>query len=251
MKRYILTGAPGAGKTAILRWLECDGFTVVEEAATDVIALRQAQGEPEPWTKPSFVDAITALQRRRQEQAAALPGELQLYDRSPVCTYALAVYLGHPVTPALSGELERIRARQIYDKRVLFVENLGFVTPTDARLITFEESLRFEQVHREAYTSLGYECVSIPLACCRTGWRRSGSGSKPQREGHCAGVDPPDRQRSMATMPTIMARLPDSRVRADHRPGRPGVPAERLDHPKSGPSCTVARASAQQAMSSR
>ncbi|MEU7743132.1 AAA family ATPase [Nonomuraea sp. NPDC049158] len=161
MKRYILTGTPGAGKTAILRWLECDGYTVVEEAATDVIALRQAQGEAEPWTKPSFVEAIITLQRRRQEQAAALPGEVQIYDRSPVCTYALAVYLGHSVSPALSRELERIEAQRIYEKKVFFVQNLGFVTPTDARLITFEESLRFEQVHQDAYASLGYECVLI------------------------------------------------------------------------------------------
>ncbi|MEV7123850.1 AAA family ATPase [Kitasatospora griseola] len=161
MKRYILTGAPGAGKTAILRWLECDGFTVVEEAATDVIALQQAQGDLEPWEKSSFVEAITSLQRRRQEQAAALPGEVQIYDRSPVCTYALAAYLGHPVTPALSRELERIQAGRIYDKQVFFIQNLGFVTTTDARRITFEESLRFEQVHQDTYTSLGYECVPI------------------------------------------------------------------------------------------
>jgi predicted ATPase len=39
MKRYILTGAPGAGKTAILRALERNGRVVIEEAATDVIAL--------------------------------------------------------------------------------------------------------------------------------------------------------------------------------------------------------------------
>jgi hypothetical protein len=46
--RFILTGAPGSGKTAILRHLELDGFGVVEEAATDVIALAQAQGIDEP-----------------------------------------------------------------------------------------------------------------------------------------------------------------------------------------------------------
>ncbi|GHE45320.1 hypothetical protein GCM10017673_54300 [Streptosporangium violaceochromogenes] len=161
MKRYILTGTPGAGKTAILRWLECDGYTVIEEAATDVIALRQAQGDPEPWTRRSFVEAITTLQRRRQEQAVALPGEVQIYDRSPICTYALATYLGHPISPVLSRELERIQARRLYEKKVFFVQNLGFVTPTDARRITFEESLRFERVHQDAYTSLGYECVPI------------------------------------------------------------------------------------------
>jgi predicted ATPase len=30
---YILTGAPGAGKTAVLRLLETSGYPVVEEAA--------------------------------------------------------------------------------------------------------------------------------------------------------------------------------------------------------------------------
>jgi predicted ATPase len=57
--------------------------------------------------------------------------------------------------------LERIQAQQIYAKKVFFIQNLGFVTPTDARLITFEESLRFERVHQDTYISLGYECVPI------------------------------------------------------------------------------------------
>jgi predicted ATPase len=35
MKRCILTGAPGAGKTALVRLLERNGYAVVEEAATD------------------------------------------------------------------------------------------------------------------------------------------------------------------------------------------------------------------------
>ncbi|GAA4953687.1 putative ATPase [Nonomuraea thailandensis] len=162
MKRYILTGTPGAGKTAILRSLELDGHTVVEEAATDVIALRQAQGDDEPWTGASFVADVVALQRRRQERAAALPGGAQFYDRSPICTYALATYLGHPVPPALTRELERVEERRIYDRTVLFVCSPGFVTPTAARRITHEEALRFERIHLEAYTSFGYECVPIP-----------------------------------------------------------------------------------------
>jgi predicted ATPase len=65
MRRFVLTGAPGSGKTAIICQLEFDGFSVVEEAATDVIALAQAQGDAEPWNHPSFIDAITELQRRR------------------------------------------------------------------------------------------------------------------------------------------------------------------------------------------
>jgi predicted ATPase len=44
MKRFVLTGTPGSGKTAVIRQLEIDGFSVVEEAATDLIALAQARG---------------------------------------------------------------------------------------------------------------------------------------------------------------------------------------------------------------
>jgi predicted ATPase len=54
MKKYIVTGAPGAGKTVTIRQLEMDGFSVVEEAATDIIALWQANGISEPWTRPDF-----------------------------------------------------------------------------------------------------------------------------------------------------------------------------------------------------
>ena len=39
MKRYILTGTPGSGKTTILHKLKSQGFRVVEEAATDIIIL--------------------------------------------------------------------------------------------------------------------------------------------------------------------------------------------------------------------
>ena len=48
MRRFIITGAPGAGKTAILRQLELDGFSVVEEAATDVIAAGETRGKYQP-----------------------------------------------------------------------------------------------------------------------------------------------------------------------------------------------------------
>ena len=67
-KRFILTGAPGAGKTAIIRQLELDGFSVVEEAATDIIALEQARGLAEPWKHPSFKTCATAARPRSGTQ---------------------------------------------------------------------------------------------------------------------------------------------------------------------------------------
>jgi len=159
-KRYILTGTPGCGKTSILRALEVAGFLVVEEAATDIIALRHAKGIAEPHTHFAFIDDITNLQKDRQMRMADL-AQVQFYDRSPVCTYALSVWLGFPISTTLADEMARIEKAQIYQKQVFFIENLGFCEPSAARRITFEDSLKFEKVHEETYRSFGYECIRV------------------------------------------------------------------------------------------
>src|SRR5579863_3443353 len=104
MKRYILTGTPGCGKTSILRSLEPAGYTVIEEAATDIIALQQADGVAEPHTRASFIDDIVNLQKLRQMRIADVSG-IQFYDRSPICTYALSVWLGFPISVTLANEM--------------------------------------------------------------------------------------------------------------------------------------------------
>jgi predicted ATPase len=161
MKRYILTGTPGSGKTSILHELKSQGFWVVEEAATDVIALEQTRGNLEPWLQLNFIDAIVRLQKQRQLEAPMDPDELQWYDRSPICTLALSRYLGYLPSAYLFEEIERMERERIYQRQVFFIENLGFCQPSGARKITFEEALVFEKIHEETYISLGYDLIKI------------------------------------------------------------------------------------------
>jgi predicted ATPase len=163
MARYVLTGAPGSGKTAILRLLELAGHRVVEEAATDVIALEQALGRHGPWTSPEFAEAIVSLQRRREERALAdgTSAEAIFFDRSPVCTLALSRFLGWTPSALLAAEVDRVVADRPYTA-VFFVRNQGFVEPTAARRISFEDSLVFEDVHERTYRELGFELIDVP-----------------------------------------------------------------------------------------
>jgi predicted ATPase len=158
MRRFILTGAPGSGKTAVLRQLEHDGFGVVEEAATDVIALEQANGIEEPWTRPAFIDQVVTLQARRR---ARLIDEVQFHDRSAFCTAALAEFLDYPRSDALQRELELLKRESFYERRVFFVRGLGFVTPSAARRISLEEARRFEALHERTYRAHGFGLVPI------------------------------------------------------------------------------------------
>ena len=102
------------------------------------------------------------LQRQREWQAGLLPHSVVFSDRSPICTYALAEYLGHTPSAALETEVARIVRARPYEKRVMFVENLGSITPTAARRISFENALKFEQVHIDVYRRFGFELLMIP-----------------------------------------------------------------------------------------
>jgi predicted ATPase len=161
MPRYILTGAPGAGKTAVLRLLEVSGYAVVEEAATDVIAIDNATGNDEPWRDDAFIDRIITLQRQRQN-AVRTENDIVFFDRSPVCTLALSRHLGFTTPQLLDREIDRIITEGVYETTVFFVRNQGSVQTTAARRISFADSLVFERVHEQTYRDLGFQLVEVP-----------------------------------------------------------------------------------------
>jgi len=161
-RRYVLTGAPGAGKTVLLHALSSRGWPVVEEAATDVIAALHADGVDQPWTREDFCDRIVALQQQRQQAPVPADAAVQIYDRSPLCTLALAHHLDRLVSTALRAEVHRVLAEQVYEPTVLLIRPLGFIRPTPARRITYADSLTFQAVHEAVYREHGFTLVDVP-----------------------------------------------------------------------------------------
>jgi predicted ATPase len=157
VRRYVLTGAPGAGKTTLIDALRERGHAVVAEAATDLIARRQAAGFKDPWEQEAFLTEICELQQSRERAAT---GDVIFFDRSPLCTLALARHMRLPVPAALQAAVAE--AVRTYQLQAFLVRPLGFVVKTAARRITYPDSLRFAAIHERVYTEHGFTLLDVP-----------------------------------------------------------------------------------------
>ena len=149
IRRYVLTGAPGAGKTTLADALGLRGHRVVPEAATDVVARFQAAGIDDPEHAGQFIAEIL---REQHERATGVDDPVQIHDRSPVCTVALARWLGHP-EPEIDDTL--------YERDVFLVQPLGFLIPTAVRRISYPDALRFAAVMAHRLTRRDFSLLWV------------------------------------------------------------------------------------------
>lgn len=156
MKKYILTGGPGTGKSTLILALEKQGEHIIKEAAEDHIKLRQAQGQPEPWTEPDFQDEILDLQIQR-EQRIPKEAERVFIDRGATDGLAYA----QPGTEIYKRLLQEAKTRK-YEK-VFLIETLGTTEKTEVRRENHEEAVKLAQKLEQIYKYLGYEVIRIPV----------------------------------------------------------------------------------------
>lgn len=157
----MLTGAPGAGKTSLLAELAGRGQRTVPEAATDLIAEGQRRGVAEPEREPDFIARVVELQIARQR--AASEGELWFFDRSPLCTLALARHLDRPMPPMLRAELDRIVTEHVYQPLVFFLEAPAELVNTPIRRVDPAAAREFGRLHVTVYERFGFVLHRIPV----------------------------------------------------------------------------------------
>ena len=155
MKKYILTGGPGTGKSTIALALEQKGEYIIREAAEDIIKKLQAEGVKEPWKLPDFQQRILELQLQREARVHP-EAERVFIDRGTADGLAYA----QPGTEIYERILEE--AKKADYCKIFLVEQLGQTEKTAVRREDHEEARKLGEKLEQTYKQLGYEPIRIP-----------------------------------------------------------------------------------------
>ena len=159
---YVITGAPGAGKTALLRELESRGYRCVPEVARQIIQEQVRDGgDALPWANTARYAELMLTRSIGSYLAHAPSDGITFADRGIPDTLTYARVIELPETIAMRRACENYR----YNRRVFMAPAWQEIYHTDAeRKQSWADAVRVHEILVRVYEELGYECLELPRA---------------------------------------------------------------------------------------
>jgi len=156
MKRIVLTGGPGSGKTTVLKILKQKGYTVGDDVARSIIRERIAVGlSPRPAPQ-AFAEQILEREIKLYLTATSAP---MFFERG--ITDVAGSLFG---TGALSEPgSKQLVDRYPYEHIFLFPPWADIYRTDEERDHTFEHSINVYESIQRWYPRMGYEVTEVPI----------------------------------------------------------------------------------------
>ena len=158
--RVAVTGGPGAGKTSVLQRLEQRGYTVVPEAAREIIAERKAKGLSARPPPLEFAQAIFGRDAERYHSVAETE-KVVFFDRTILDSLGMMAELGQ----LSDSDRHRLLARYPYYPTAFILPPWREIYRTDSeRDQTYEDAVRVYESLRDWYVECDYTLIEVPPA---------------------------------------------------------------------------------------
>ena len=155
---FILTGAPGSGKTSILSRLSAE-FMCIGEPAREVLAQQRAIDGRGTWDEDPSLFVQLLLQRSIEKyETGRMSDRTVVFDRGiPDCA-VYSLQLGTDPTHVLDA-IDVYR----YQPQVFFLEPWRSIYQTDGeRIMLFDDTVWFSEALKGLYGRSGYTLVEVP-----------------------------------------------------------------------------------------
>ena len=167
-KRIVITGAPGTGKTAIIKALETSGFYCFHEFIRSMTL--EAKNEQHPDSVLS--NPIAFVNDSKQFNQQLLEGRRQQYESGQEQQEALVFYdRGMPdvlaymdyFQQAYESDFLHACERHNYDHIFLLPPWEAIYVQDNERLETYKQATEIHEHLKHTYVSLGYDVKEVPF----------------------------------------------------------------------------------------
>ncbi len=176
---YIITGAPSTGKSSVIEAIQDHGFTCHFEIAREVIRENQENDiNIFPWL--DMREYSDLVYDRMKVLYSSLNGELAFFDRSVVDLIGYLEFSGDSA-PDFYRDLA---LNTDFNKKVFVMPVWEEIYTNDKeRKETLEEARKIDAALRNAYSSIGFELVEVPVGTVeeRTSFILNHIGVVPQK----------------------------------------------------------------------
>lgn len=156
---FILTGAMGAGKSAVLDRLRTRGHWCVDDPARQILKeQRSIGGSGVPETDAALFNQLMLSRAIYLYQSNAQAHHPMVFDRGIPDLIAYADLFG-----LNTAVYERAASTYTYNRIVLYFAGWREIyTPDDERKMDFEAATRFGETAAGIYRQLGYKTIEVP-----------------------------------------------------------------------------------------
>ncbi len=159
--RIVITGAPGTGKTTLIKALKNEGFLCFDEISRAIINEYQLEGIPNPF-KTHAVQFSDRLFTGRVQQFTVAKNSSQktaFYDRA---IHDVIAYLQHTKSTIPNHYIATAK-KNTYTSIFITPPWEAIYTKDNERFESFEEATKIHKSLINTYRNFGYTPIEIPL----------------------------------------------------------------------------------------
>ncbi len=155
MKKYVITGGPGIGKTTTIELLASRGYSIIPEAARIIIEEEELKkSDILPWKNvQKFQERVTQKQLELEEAAH---GDIIFLDRGIIDGYGYCKVGGVQIPDSILHN-----SRDRYEK-VFLLNRLPDYKTDKARLEKEGLASKIHDAVADAYKEFGYDLILVP-----------------------------------------------------------------------------------------
>ena len=159
IQKYIISGAPGTGKTTIINALKKKDYYCAEEISRELITEQiSIGGNILPW-KDQIAFENKIAQKRYKQYLDSPENCICFFDRSSVDCIA---YLNNNKLESTS-QINQIIKNCIFNKTVFYTPIWEEIYKNDSeRQESFDQSIKIDKHLKDSYIKFGYTIIEIP-----------------------------------------------------------------------------------------